>query len=83
MSNALIDSKAPQSRFQTLPQLREGLVATYFNPPPSTRALSSWFKREGVAHTKSNPKARRGGGQVYFSVAHVERVLRTRTGGAR
>jgi hypothetical protein len=27
---------------------------------------------------KANPLAKRGGGQVYYSVAHVERFLRSR-----
>jgi len=32
-----------------------------------------------VPRFKANPLARRGGGFLYYSVAHVERLLRSRT----
>jgi hypothetical protein len=72
-----------KNQYQTAAQLRDGIVSEYLLPPPTTRAITMWLKREGVAYTKSNPKAKRGGGPVYFSVAGARRVFESMTGGAK
>jgi len=61
-----------------MPQLRETLIPLYLNPVPGPRALTELFNAAGVPRFKSNPGAKRGGGTVYWSVAHVERLLRQR-----
>lgn len=69
-----------KARLATLPVLRETLLPLYLNPLPTDRSLRRLFKASGIPTFKANRAARRGGGQVYFAVAQIEKLLRSRTG---
>lgn len=78
--NALIkiDSIAT-ARLATLEQLKQTTLAVYLSPIPSNETLRSWFDSARIPRFKPNPTAKRGGGPVFYSVAAVEKYLRTRT----
>jgi hypothetical protein len=80
----MADQKENSARVATLDRIRETTATAYFDPPPTTRALRALFDSEGIPRFKSNLTAKRGGGTVYYSVPHVERLFRNRTvpGGA-
>ena len=67
------------ARLATLARLRETTLQNFLDPIPTDEALRNLFDRAGVPRFKSNPDAKRGGGPVYYSVPHVEKLLRTRT----
>lgn len=70
----------PKARLATLPELRPGLLAAYLAPVPPDKTLRAWFDRAGVPRFKANPGAARGGGHVYYHVAAIEKLLRSRAG---
>ena len=67
------------ARLATLEQLIQTLVQAYLDPVPSHETLREWFDTARIPRFKANPAAKRGGGQVYYSVAAVEKFLQTRT----
>ena len=67
------------ARLATLDQLLETVIPAYFAPPPSRETLRDWFDKARIPRFKSNPVAKRGGGTVFYSVAAVEKFLRSRT----
>jgi hypothetical protein len=67
------------ARLATLAQLRETILKNFLNPIPSNETLRAWFDAAKVPRFKSNPAAAKGGGPVYYSVAAVEKFLRSRT----
>lgn len=66
-------------RHATLDVLLETTIPLFLSPPPSRETLRDWFDRARIPRFKANPLARRGGGPVYYSVAAVEKFLRSRT----
>lgn len=75
----MIESQsAKAARNATLDQLIPWL-ANHLSPVPSKETLRNWFDAAGVPRFKSNPTAKRGGGPCYYSVAAVEKLLRSRT----
>jgi len=66
------------ARLATLDQLIETTVPAFLNPVPPRRRLKVWLDRARVPRFKSNPAATRGGGEVYYSVADVEKLFRNR-----
>jgi len=74
-----------QARLATLETLRETTLAVYLQPVPGPETLRAWFDAAKIPRFKSNPSAKRGGGPVFYSVAAVEKFLRSRTlpGGAQ
>ena len=73
-------NKTNQSaRLSTLDQLSQTLISAYLTPVPSIETLREWFDTARIPRFKSNPAAKRGGGQVYYSVAAVEKFLQART----
>jgi hypothetical protein len=72
------------ARAATIDRLRETTVKVFLDPVPSRDALRAMFDEAAIPRFKSNPLAKRGGGYVYYSVAHVEKLFRSRTlpGGA-
>ena len=67
------------ARLATLDHLLETVIPAYFAPPPSRETLRDWFDKARIPRFKSNPVAKRGGGTVFYSVAAVEKFLRSRT----
>ena len=67
------------ARMETVPELLDGVVKMYLNPPPKPATFRQWLKRGRVPCFKSNPAAERGGGTCWYSVAAVERLLAQRT----
>ena len=72
-------NKTPSARLATLESLVKTLIPAYLDPPPSHETLRDWFDAARIPRFKANPSAKRGGGQVYYSVAAVEKFLQTRT----
>jgi hypothetical protein len=62
-----------------LEQLAQTLVQAYLDPVPSHETLREWFDAARIPRFKANPAAKRGGGQVYYSVAAIEKFLQSRT----
>lgn len=67
------------ARLATLDQLVETTIPAYLSPVPSRETLRDWFDKAHVPRFKANPVAKRGGGPVFYSVAAVEKFLRSRT----
>ncbi len=72
-------SKTSNARLATIDQLRETVLSAYFEPVPCRETLRAYFDLWRVPRFKANPLAKRGGGQVWYSVAHVEKHLRAHT----
>ena len=66
-------------RLATLDSLLATTIPAFLSPPPSRDTLRAWFDRARIPRFKANPLARRGGGHVYYSVAAVEKFLRSHT----
>jgi hypothetical protein len=74
-----IDTNAITARLATIDRLRETTIPLFLDPVPSRDALRAQFKAAGIPHIKANPSAKRGGGYVFYSVAAVEKMFRSRT----
>jgi hypothetical protein len=60
------------------------VLPPFINPVPSRDTVRDWLDTAKVPKFKANPVARRGGGRAYYSISHVEKMLRSRTiGGGR
>jgi hypothetical protein len=68
----------PPARAATINQLLEITVPVFLSPPPSRETLRNWLDTANIPRFKANPLAKRGGGPAYYSVAAVEKFLRTR-----
>ena len=66
-------------RLATLDALLQTTIPAFLSPPPSRQTLRAWFDQARIPRFKANPLARRGGGHVYYSVAAVEKFLRSHT----
>ena len=66
------------ARLATLDVLLETTIPLFLDPTPSRATLREWFDGARIPRFKANPLARRGGGPVYYSVAAVEKLLRSR-----
>jgi hypothetical protein len=67
------------ARLATLDQLANNILPNFLAPVPSRDALRALFDSARIPRFKSNPLAKRGGGYVYYSVAAVEKLLRSQT----
>lgn len=70
---------ANRARMASIPELQKSLIINWLNPIPCVDTLRDWFDREKIPRFKASPLAKRGGGTVYYSVAHVEKLLQRRT----
>jgi hypothetical protein len=68
----------------TLDELLRTTLPLFLSPLPSRETVRGWLDAAKVPRFKSNPAAKRGGGPCWYSVSHVEKLLRSRTlpGGA-
>jgi hypothetical protein len=62
----------------TLGQLIETILPNFITPVPSRDTLRHWFDSAKIPRFKSSPTAKRGGGSCYYSVAAVEKLLRSK-----
>jgi hypothetical protein len=69
------------ARLATLSVLRETILPLFIAPVPTNETLRAIFDRENIPRLKTNALASRGGGPVYYSVAHVEKYFRSRVMG--
>lgn len=67
-------------RLATLAKLRSEMFPLYLDPVPKQRTLMAWMRAARIPHMKTNPRARNGGGQIYWNVVAVETWLRKRAG---
>ncbi len=67
------------ARLASMEKLRDTTIPLFLDPVPCVDTLRAWFDRERIPRFKCNPLAKRGGGTIYYSVAAVEKLLRTRT----
>ncbi len=78
-TNPLAASNAPSTaRLATISRLIETTLPAYLDPIPCRVTLRAMFDQAGVPRLKASPHAKRGGGNVYYSVSHVEKLLRSR-----
>lgn len=70
----------PRARLASIAELQATLLPSYLAPVPSVKTCRSWFKAAGIPRLKPNPSAIRGGGTAFYSVAAVEKFLRSRSG---
>lgn len=68
-----------RARLATIPELLKSTIPFHIDPAPTRETLRAWFDAASIPRFKSNPLAKRGGGPVYYSVAAVEKLLRSRT----
>lgn len=66
-------------RLATLDNLLQSVIPELLSPPPSRATLRAWLDAWQVPRFKANPSAVKGGGVVFYSIPHVQRMIRTRT----
>lgn len=66
-------------RLATLDELLRTVIPLFLSPIPNRETLRDWLDKAKIPRFKSNPSAKRGGGPCYYSVAAVEKFLRSRT----
>jgi len=67
------------ARMADLDAICEKTVPLFLDPVPKRETVKDWLDANRIPRFKMNPLAKRGGGKVYYSVAHVEKFLRSRT----
>jgi hypothetical protein len=70
-------SSSIRARAATLGELRKNVIPLYIAPIPCNGTLRAWFDRDKVPRFKAGVSAKRGGGPVFYSVAAVEKLLRS------
>lgn len=66
-------------RLASLGRLKTELLPAFFGPDlPSDETIRRWFREAAIPFYKSNRCAKRGGGQVMWEVAGVEKFLKSR-----
>jgi hypothetical protein len=78
ISSSVKQELISRARLATLEELRQTIISVYLSPVPTKDTLRAWFDAAQIPRLKANPTARRGGGPVYYSVAAVEKFLRSR-----
>lgn len=68
------------ARLATVATLRTEIFARYLNPLPNNRTLRKWMRAARIPSLQSNPHAKNGGGEIWWSVVAVEAWLRKRAG---
>ena len=74
----MIVTTSSNARAATLDELLKTTVPAFLTPLPSRDTLRSWLDEAKVPRFKANPLATRGGGPCYYSVAGVEKLLRSK-----
>jgi hypothetical protein len=71
-------SSPTTARLATLDELIEKTLPVFISRIPCKITLRTWFDEAAIPRIKNNPQAKRGGGYVFYSVAHVEKYFRSR-----
>jgi hypothetical protein len=79
---AAMNANISNARLADMAQIREHL-SNILTPVPAPDTLRALFKRARIPQFKSNPLAVRGGGRVFYSVPHVEKLFRSQLAPAR
>jgi hypothetical protein len=66
------------ARLATMDQLLQTTIPAFLGPVPCRKTMRDWFEAAKIPRFKANPMAKRGGGTVYYQVAAVEKLLRSR-----
>jgi hypothetical protein len=66
------------ARMVDLDRILEKHVPLFFDPPLSRRSLKAQLDGAKIPKWKSNLAAKNGGGRCYYSLAHVEKLWRSR-----
>lgn len=72
------DNSNLKARLATLEQLCANVLPAFIDPVPCKATLRAWFDTAKIPRLKTNATAKRGGGNVYFSVPHVEKFFAQR-----
>ncbi len=72
-------NETSNARLATIDELMTTTIPAFLAPVPKRDTLRRLFDDAKVPRFKSNPTAKRGGGPVFYSVAAVEKLLRSRT----
>jgi hypothetical protein len=75
-----MDRMRPRARMATMPQLRSTLIPSYLDPVPPPKTLARWFDEWQIPRMKANPRAKHGGGTLFYLVSPIEKALRQRCG---
>jgi len=67
------------TRLATLKTLRQEILPNFLQPIPTDSTLRTMFDRARVPRFQTNPLARRGGGQVFYAVAAIEKLFKAQT----
>jgi hypothetical protein len=67
------------ARAATLAEIHKHTAPLFICPVPHKATLRLWFDQARVQRFKANQLAKRGGGPVYYSLADVEKLFRSRT----
>lgn len=67
------------ARLASLDEIVQNVVPLFIKPTPCLATVRAWLDAARVPRFKSNPTAKRGGGTVFYSVAGVEKLFRSRT----
>lgn len=78
MPHALINKEQPE--LATLKKLRETVLKELLTPVPCNETLRAWFDEAEIPRLKANHGAKRGGGPVYYSVAHIVKLIKEKIG---
>jgi hypothetical protein len=73
------DAIEQKARLASLDEIIENVLPVFLAPAPTKQTLRHWFDSARIPRFKANATAVRGGGPCYYSLAHVERFLRSRT----
>lgn len=81
MTAIAFESKTGQkrARLATLTQLSENLLPSFLDPVPCRATLRAWFDAAKIPRLKTGLNAKRGGGEIFYSVPHVEKFFTSRT----
>ena len=71
-------SSPTTARLASLDDLIENTLPVFISRIPCKLTLRTWFNDAQIPRVKANPSAKRGGGYVFYSVAHVEKYFRSR-----
>jgi hypothetical protein len=75
-----IEKGVARARLATIEHIHAHLIPLYFDPVPSIYTLRRWLDAARIRSSKRNPRARRGGGPIYWVVDEVEKWARARAG---
>ena len=75
----MVKTENISARLATLDELIANTFPQFITPVPSRETVRNWLDTAKVPRFKANPTAKRGGGPCFYSVAGVEKLLRSRT----